>query len=387
MEINETSIQSKYRKMLYEKTLETGRQLAVYGLPIIGVITLLEFGVFHNLTMVGTRFLAMVPLALFLSLSKYLYHRHPRRLIALHCASLMGILAMMTGIMIIHFEISTFVPTFRIGVTISGLITAAFIVYLASAGAKKYLFYLFLFPFLFLLIYFGLIKKVDWASLSLLSNPLITIIGITIFAAYDEKKAYQEFKNQKQVEHRNNQLVDEVNHSKQVAQDLQFFATRDELTGLYNRRAALAILEVHIQNAQNTQDPLTICFIDIDKLKKINDSSGHVEGDILLKKVASCLKENVRSNDFICRLGGDEFLVIFPSCNLNTAEIIIDRIRKTLNQHNIDFSYGFSEYCQGRSVTASSLIKIADANMYHQKSAKRKKKICQEESNQQPPLF
>jgi diguanylate cyclase (GGDEF)-like protein len=387
MEVNESLIQSKFRLMLSEKTWKTGRQLAVYGIPIIGIITLIEFYTYHSLSLLISRLIALIPLMFFLFLAKQIYLRNPSGLFWMHLASLCGIMLMITGIIMIRFADFAAAPAFQIASTSGGLITASFIVYLASAGVKRYLPYVFGFPFLLLLFYCGLIQKVDWKSLSLLVNPFITILGINVFAYYEEKNSYQKFKEQTRMEFQNNRLEDEIHQTKQLAEDLHFFATRDELTNLYNRRAALSILENHIRIAQKTRDFLTICFIDVDKLKKINDSHGHAAGDKLLKKIASCLRDYVRDSDYICRLGGDEFLVIFPSCNAATAEAVVNRIRQILNPLNIDFSYGLSEFYHEKPATAISLIRNADSNMYQHKLSKQKKPKPNADSCEQPPLF
>jgi diguanylate cyclase (GGDEF)-like protein len=387
MEVNESLIQSKFWLMLSEKTLNTGRQLAVYGIPVISIITLIEFHTYHSLSLLISRLIALIPLTFFLFMAKKVYLRNPSGLFWMHLCSLSGIMLMVTGIIIIRLIDFTAAPAFQIASANGGLVTASFIVYLASAGVKRYLPYIFGFPFLLLLFYCGLIQKVDWKSLSLLLNPFITILGLNVFTYYEEKNSYQKFKEQTRMEFQKNRLEDEINQTKQLAEDWHFFATRDELTNLYNRRAALSILENHIRLAQKNRDFLTICFIDVDKLKKINDSHGHDEGDKLLKKVAFCLRENVRDRDYICRLGGDEFLVIFPSCNAMTADAVVNRIRQILNPFNIDFSYGFSEFYHEKPATAISLIRCADSNMYQHKLSKQKKRKPDDESDAQPPLF
>ncbi|WP_425802767.1 MASE3 domain-containing protein [Desulfitobacterium sp. Sab5] len=161
-------------------------------------------------------------------------------------------------------------------------------------------------------------------------------------------------------------------------QKLERMAIYDELTGLYNRRAGLAFLENQIIKSEHGEEPLTVCFIDIDQLKAVNDRYGHHEGDFLIKKIPEVLQGNIRESDRVCRIGGDEFLVVL-TCNLENARNIIQRAKNTLtafnSEHiksfNCDFSYGFSEYRKNEGLCADQLIEEADNNMYQYKQNKR----------------
>lgn len=92
-------------------------------------------------------------------------------------------------------------------------------------------------------------------------------------------------------------------------------ALRDGLTGLWNRRAVFAMLEKEICRAQRDQFPVTLVMIDLDHFKNINDTFGHPAGDEVLREAASRLIEVMRPYDFIGRYGGEEFLVVLPSCS------------------------------------------------------------------------
>ncbi|MFO7718293.1 MAG: bacteriohemerythrin, partial [Desulfohalobium sp.] len=96
---------------------------------------------------------------------------------------------------------------------------------------------------------------------------------------------------------------------------LQTLAIQDELTGLPNRRYALSAIDTLWEAVQREGAPLSVLMLDADKFKEVNDQFGHDEGDALLKALAEQLKQAVRSEDIVCRLGGDEFLVICPRCS------------------------------------------------------------------------
>lgn len=152
-------------------------------------------------------------------------------------------------------------------------------------------------------------------------------------------------------------------------------ADNDALTGVLSREKGLSILKSKILTSKKVDKPLTICFIDINNLKKVNDRFGHEEGDRLIEVVSSTIKDKLRRFDVMCRLGGDEFLVVFDSCSLDDAKNSWTRIEKEINKLNdgdkfkfsISVSIGFAEYNKKMHTTIKSLIKEADDEMYRQK--------------------
>jgi diguanylate cyclase (GGDEF)-like protein len=120
-----------------------------------------------------------------------------------------------------------------------------------------------------------------------------------------------------------------------LQRQLQEQASRDGLTGLWNRKRMFRILDKEINRAHRDNMPLAIIMIDIDKFKAINDTHGHHVGDLVLQEVAAVLKNNVRNYDEICRYGGDELLIILPNCNIVKTETIAERLRKSVLKHNI----------------------------------------------------
>ncbi|MBA7547369.1 putative diguanylate cyclase DgcQ [subsurface metagenome] len=125
-----------------------------------------------------------------------------------------------------------------------------------------------------------------------------------------------------------------------------------------------------------------LAFLDIDNFKDINDSFGHEEGDKTLKEVIKLLKSTLREIDIICRMGGDEFLLIFPDSSFEEASLIKERLNRDLTKLNhflkkpykIDLSIGFSEYAPDSPLPMDELIRIADKKMYEDKRNNIQKK-------------
>lgn len=146
----------------------------------------------------------------------------------------------------------------------------------------------------------------------------------------------------------------------------------DPLTEIYNRGSGIRFLKEQLEICKKSDKELTICFIDINDLKVINDTLGHKQGDKLIKTIVESIKGNIRETDVISRLGGDEFIVIFPGCNMDYGERVLRRIKKELKglklfeeyDYNISFSYGFSEYDGNLKITVEELLDNADKQMY-----------------------
>lgn len=154
-------------------------------------------------------------------------------------------------------------------------------------------------------------------------------------------------------------------------------ATYDSLTNTYNRRMILQILEQNIKLAKRENKPISVCFIDVDKLKYINDHLGHKIGDELLVNVTKIIKENIREMDSLARIGGDEFLIVFPNCDEEKAEEIWQRITKDFKKFNeknksysIKASHGISHFNVANNKNADELITEADEKMYKEKNKK-----------------
>ena len=174
----------------------------------------------------------------------------------------------------------------------------------------------------------------------------------------------------------------DITERKKLEEDLEKLAHYDTLTGCCSRGHGLALLEQQIKTANRKKNSILLLYLDVDKLKEINDTFGHKEGDKVLKEVVQLFKSTLREIDIICRIGGDEFLLIFPDSSLDDASLIKERLSKNLEKLNqkmaepyrIDFSIGLSCYNPSSPLSIEELIKIADVNMYKEKKKKKEEK-------------
>ncbi|MCG8417275.1 MAG: diguanylate cyclase [Proteobacteria bacterium] len=159
---------------------------------------------------------------------------------------------------------------------------------------------------------------------------------------------------------------------RRVLRTMSFF---DELTGVYNRRAMSTILSRELNRAQRSAGKLSVMVIDLNGFKAINDEFGHAAGDEVLRIVAACLNEAVRSSDTVARFGGDEFVIILPQAGKDAAARLADRIRGQVAKaadragmgDKLGAAIGLAEFDPDGD-TPSTLLLRADKAMYIDKA-------------------
>lgn len=148
-------------------------------------------------------------------------------------------------------------------------------------------------------------------------------------------------------------------------------AERDHLTNLYNR----VFISEKLPKLLKQKKDLSICIVDIDSFKQINDTYGHLAGDDVIKTIAYVLNSETRKTDFVVRWGGDEFLIIATNINDNCLVSLNERINRRLEEiskqfgFSISVSMGIAACSKGHDIEA--MIQLADKNMYSRKEAKR----------------
>ena len=145
-------------------------------------------------------------------------------------------------------------------------------------------------------------------------------IGAMAVQSYTDPNLYTE-KDVKLMEFVSEQVATAIER-KQMEEELQKLAHYDTLTGSYNRGYGLALLERDFKFDQRRKTKSLLAYTDVDDFKDINDNFGHDEGDKVLIQVVSLFKSTFRDIDIICRMGGDEFLLIFPESSLKDSPII-----------------------------------------------------------------
>jgi len=145
---------------------------------------------------------------------------------------------------------------------------------------------------------------------------------------------------------------------KQAQVQLAEMSSRDELTGLYNRRYFIESLEREVARAKRYKRNLGFCMTDLDKFKDINDTYGHLAGDMVLSTIGRMFDEHFRQGDLVCRYGGEEFAVILPDTSLKSAMAVCERLRKRVSSHR--FKYNSSDF----SISISTGIALYN-NLVH----------------------
>lgn len=181
------------------------------------------------------------------------------------------------------------------------------------------------------------------------------------------------------------QLEKEIYQKETVERKLEYYAFTDTLTEISNRRTGLMLMQREVEKSRRSKSPLSVCSLDIDGLKSVNDKYGHDEGDYLIKTIAFIIKDSIRSVDEVSRMGGDEFLIIFPGCSSESAESVITRIKNIMKDHDsksgkpfkLEFSYGIVQFEDNGRMGIDELLKEADKRMYMNK-AEHKKCVCQQ---------
>lgn len=165
----------------------------------------------------------------------------------------------------------------------------------------------------------------------------------------------------------------------QFVQELNDAVIRDPLTSLYNRRFLEERLPVDIITASMTHLPLSVCFIDLDNFKLINDLYGHETGDSSIRAISEVIRRNVQfGNAWAARYGGDEFILIFPDTDEKQARLILERIQREVAGiaikrkkagPRLNISYGI-ETMRETPMTAREMLRSADEKMYRVKDLK-----------------
>ncbi len=176
-------------------------------------------------------------------------------------------------------------------------------------------------------------------------------------------------------------LQDDLKRSNELLLEL---SNTDHLTGLFNRRFLMECLDKEVQRARRKDGLVAILMLDIDHFKRINDTYGHLQGDVVLQKVALHIQKELRSYDIAARYGGEEFVTILPDTTLKEAFNVADRIRLSvqamrfagdLSNERVTVSLGVAVFPAPGMSDIDSLLRAADDALYHAKERGRNRVV------------
>ncbi len=163
-------------------------------------------------------------------------------------------------------------------------------------------------------------------------------------------------------------------HNSFVFQKLQQQSITDGLTGIKTRRFFYEALSSEWRRGLRSGRPFSVILIDLDRFKAVNDTHGHLEGDLVLARLGRLLEQKCRQSNVVARYGGDEFIILMPETGIDQAQALAERLRQwlasdtMLNEHKITGSFGVASYpVHGRS--AEEIVRVADVGMYISKRA------------------
>lgn len=180
-------------------------------------------------------------------------------------------------------------------------------------------------------------------------------------------------------------IQEDVTQQKKQQEKLTFLANHDSLTGLLNRRKVLSSLNDELERASRYQHPISLMILDIDHFKRINDNFGHQAGDAVLKEVALRLQSTARQTDFVGRYGGEEFLIVLPETDQNSAKKLAERILKIISaqpfiyqedRFDITISIGYLTHHASLLKRSEILIQAVDNALYQAKNDGRNRAYC-----------
>ncbi|MEB8431926.1 GGDEF domain-containing protein [Cocleimonas sp. KMM 6892] len=223
-------------------------------------------------------------------------------------------------------------------------------------------------------------KDIEGARLLTLMSQVFYLLSIGVVAAtaqyIRDTLIYKNIRLQKN-------LIKEAEEQTKEAEKQEMLANLDALTGIPNRRYITECLELALKDAQHTNTLLVLIFLDLNGFKEINDTYGHDSGDRVLEVTAKRLKHTIREDDYLARIGGDEFLIGFKTDQFSAKFIdsLCAKLKKNIsdpiafNKHKlkVGVSIGCASY-PGDGETIDELIKISDKHMYLDKQEGRRSK-------------
>ncbi len=179
----------------------------------------------------------------------------------------------------------------------------------------------------------------------------------------------------------------DVTEKRETEKTLSELATLDDLTSLFNRRVLMECLRSEFRRAKRYSEPLSVCMLDLDFFKHVNDTYGHEAGDMVLVQAASSMKAELRETDICGRYGGEEFAVILPHTETHDVIMLLERLRNRISSieyttpegetFHVTASIGVAEY-KPEVNDPEDLLRLADKALYSAKKSGRNR-VCMHE--------
>lgn len=175
-------------------------------------------------------------------------------------------------------------------------------------------------------------------------------------------------------------ILRDITERKAAQEQLRVQATRDTLTGLWNRASILELLETELNRGRREEKPVGLVFVDLDHFKQINDTFGHQAGDSVLRAVGDKMRTIMRPYDLVGRYGGEEFLIVLPGCDEANLRKLCERLRGILSESSIEYekktisltvSIGAAMANPAKETEAGLLLRAVDLALYRAKAAGR----------------
>lgn len=206
-------------------------------------------------------------------------------------------------------------------------------------------------------------------------------VAVAVFNYYYQKSKYDEFVSKEKLKLKLIELEGEIIAKEEVQKSLKKIASFDALTGFYSRSVGMSIFEEFFHRSIENKGHFSICYMDLDGLKEVNDKMGHKIGDELIKTFSRVIRESIRSTDICVRIGGDEFVLLLPDVSDENAQKIWSTILRHIEMENdrgghdyrLACSHGIVERSVHNLNSSEEMLDLADQKMYQEKLAKKEK--------------
>jgi diguanylate cyclase (GGDEF)-like protein len=178
-------------------------------------------------------------------------------------------------------------------------------------------------------------------------------------------------------------VFEDLTEQKKLEKHLVKIASEDPLTGVNNRREIESVLAQEIERSKQNGRPLGLIMLDVDGFKVLNDTHGHIFGDLVLKGLSQVMLNQLRKTDYLGRYGGDEFIIILPNTCIDEASFVAEKLLVNIRKHEFSIQGAAIRLGVSLGVATSTdsdqfelLISKADKALYRAKQQGRHRVVC-----------